>query len=72
MPDKLYVYRQQRRRVTTRKMRRWPGSGSSTEDIRYAIEAGVIKMIIDTDIQWAFWDGARYVGITTTACQYLI
>merc|ERR1719273_634447 len=24
MPDKLYVYRQQRRRVTTRKMRRWP------------------------------------------------
>jgi len=35
------------------------GSGSSTEDIQYAIEAGVIKMNIDTDTQWAFWDGIR-------------
>ena len=35
------------------------GSGSSTEDIKYAIEAGVIKMNIDTDTQWAFWDGIR-------------
>jgi fructose-bisphosphate aldolase class II len=35
------------------------GSGSSVEDIRYAIEAGVIKMNIDTDTQWAFWDGVR-------------
>lgn len=35
------------------------GSGSSVEDIRYAIEAGVIKMNIDTDTQWAFWDGLR-------------
>ncbi|GAX29000.1 fructose-bisphosphate aldolase, class II [Fistulifera solaris] len=35
------------------------GSGSSTEDIQYAIEAGVIKMNIDTDTQWAFWDGMR-------------
>jgi len=35
------------------------GSGSSTEDIKYAIEAGVIKMNIDTDTQWAFWDGVR-------------
>ena len=35
------------------------GSGSSREDIRYAIEAGVIKMNIDTDTQWAFWDGIR-------------
>jgi len=35
------------------------GSGSSTEDIQYAIEAGVIKMNIDTDTQWAFWDGLR-------------
>ena len=33
------------------------GSGSSLEDIRYAIEAGVVKMNIDTDTQWAFWDG---------------
>jgi len=35
------------------------GSGSSTEDIQYAIEAGVIKMNIDTDTQWAYWDGVR-------------
>jgi fructose-bisphosphate aldolase class II len=35
------------------------GSGSSVEDIQYAIEAGVIKMNIDTDTQWAFWDGLR-------------
>ena len=35
------------------------GSGSSREDIQYAIEAGVVKMNIDTDTQWAFWDGIR-------------
>merc|ERR1712244_99165 len=35
------------------------GSGSSVEDIQYAIEAGVIKMNIDTDTQWAYWDGVR-------------
>ncbi|PID88147.1 MAG: class II fructose-bisphosphate aldolase [Bacteroidia bacterium] len=35
------------------------GSGSSREDIREAISYGVIKMNIDTDTQWAFWDGVR-------------
>ena len=35
------------------------GSGSSVEDIQYAIKAGVVKMNIDTDTQWAFWDGMR-------------
>jgi fructose-bisphosphate aldolase class II len=35
------------------------GSGSSVEDIQYAIEAGVVKMNIDTDTQWAYWDGVR-------------
>merc|ERR1712003_150517 len=35
------------------------GSGSSVDDIKDAIEAGVIKMNIDTDTQWAFWDGVR-------------
>ena len=35
------------------------GSGSSREDIRYAIEAGTIKMNIDTDTQWSFWNGIR-------------
>jgi fructose-bisphosphate aldolase class II len=33
------------------------GSGSEPEAIREAIGYGVIKMNIDTDIQWAFWDG---------------
>jgi fructose-bisphosphate aldolase class II len=35
------------------------GSGSSQDDIREAISYGVIKMNIDTDTQWAFWDGVR-------------
>jgi fructose-bisphosphate aldolase class II len=35
------------------------GSGSSKDDIQYAIKAGVVKMNIDTDTQWAFWDGVR-------------
>ncbi len=33
------------------------GSGSSVEEIREAISYGVIKMNIDTDTQWAYWDG---------------
>jgi fructose-bisphosphate aldolase class II len=35
------------------------GSGSSHEEIREAIGYGVIKMNIDTDTQWAYWDGIR-------------
>ena len=35
------------------------GSGSSQQEIREAISYGVIKMNIDTDTQWAFWDGIR-------------
>ncbi len=35
------------------------GSGSSREEIREAIGYGVIKMNIDTDTQWAAWDGVR-------------
>ncbi len=35
------------------------GSGSSLEEIQEAISYGVIKMNIDTDTQWAFWDGVR-------------
>ena len=35
------------------------GSGSSQEEIREAIGYGAIKMNIDTDLQWAFWDGVR-------------
>ena len=33
------------------------GSGSTLEEIREAIGYGVVKMNIDTDLQWAFWDG---------------
>ncbi len=35
------------------------GSGSSEHEIKEAISYGVIKMNIDTDTQWAFWDGVR-------------
>ena len=35
------------------------GSGSSLEEIREAISYGVIKMNVDTDLQWALWDGIR-------------
>ena len=35
------------------------GSGSTHDEIREAISYGVIKMNIDTDTQWAYWDGIR-------------
>jgi len=35
------------------------GSGSTREEIREGVEYGAIKMNIDTDMQWAFWDGIR-------------
>jgi len=39
------------------------GSGSSQEEIREAISYGAVKMNIDTDLQWAFWDGVRHYDI---------
>lgn len=33
------------------------GSGSEPEKIKEAIDYGVVKMNIDTDTQWAFWEG---------------
>lgn len=33
------------------------GSGSTRQEIRDAIEYGAIKMNIDTDIQWSYWEG---------------
>ncbi|RYY89678.1 MAG: class II fructose-bisphosphate aldolase [Chitinophagaceae bacterium] len=33
------------------------GSGSPQEQIREAISYGAIKMNIDTDLQWAYWEG---------------
>lgn len=35
------------------------GSGSTLEEIREAISYGVVKMNIDTDLQWAFWEGIK-------------
>lgn len=35
------------------------GSGSSREEIREAIHYGAVKMNIDTDMQWAFWEGVK-------------
>ena len=33
------------------------GSGSAKEQIHETLDYGVIKMNIDTDMQWAFWEG---------------
>jgi len=35
------------------------GSGSSKEEISEALSYGVIKMNIDTDTQWATWEGTK-------------
>jgi len=35
------------------------GSGSTDDEIATAVKNGVIKMNIDTDTQWAYWDGLR-------------
>lgn len=43
------------------------GSGSSREEIREAIEYGAIKMNIDTDMQWAFWNGVKGYSEKNTA-----
>jgi fructose-bisphosphate aldolase class II len=35
------------------------GSGSTDAEINLAVSNGVVKMNIDTDTQWAYWDGLR-------------
>lgn len=35
------------------------GSGSARDEIREALSYGAVKMNIDTDLQWALWDGVR-------------
>ncbi|TPX67691.1 fructose-bisphosphate aldolase [Spizellomyces sp. 'palustris'] len=35
------------------------GSGSTAQEIKTAVGNGVVKMNIDTDTQWAYWDGLR-------------
>lgn len=43
------------------------GSGSSPEEIKESISYGVIKMNIDTDTQWATWNGVRQYYIKNQA-----
>jgi len=45
------------------------GSGSTLEEIREGISYGVIKMNIDTDTQWATWDGVK--GFVEEYLDYL-
>jgi len=45
------------------------GSGSTRDEIREAIEYGAVKMNIDTDLQWAFWEGVK--AYTDTKRDYL-
>jgi len=33
------------------------GSGSTKEEISTALENGIVKMNVDTDTQWAYWEG---------------
>ncbi len=40
------------------------GSGSSPEEIKEAVSYGAIKFNIDTDLQWAYWDGVRHYYVT--------
>ncbi len=35
------------------------GSGSEKAKIKEAVEYGAVKMNIDTDMQWAYWDGVK-------------
>jgi len=35
------------------------GSGSTDDEINMAVSNGVVKMNIDTDTQWSYWDGLR-------------
>lgn len=43
------------------------GSGSAKDEITEAVSYGVVKMNIDTDTQWAFWNGIRKYYIANEA-----
>lgn len=43
------------------------GSGSTHAEIRETIEYGVIKMNLDTDMQWAFWEGIKNFYVEKSA-----
>jgi fructose-bisphosphate aldolase class II len=40
------------------------GSGSSVDDFREAISYGVVKVNLDTDLQWAYLTGIRDYVLT--------
>jgi fructose-bisphosphate aldolase class II len=44
------------------------GSGSTLEEIREAVSYGVVKMNIDTDLQWALWEGVKNYYIKHEGC----
>merc|ERR1712093_99777 len=35
------------------------GSGSEKHEIKTALQSGTVKMNVDTDTQWAYWQGIR-------------
>jgi fructose-bisphosphate aldolase class II len=35
------------------------GSGSNPEEIKAGVDFGVVKMNVDTDTQWAYWEGIK-------------
>ena len=45
------------------------GSGSTVGEINEAVKNGVVKMNVDTDTQWAYWNGVK--EIYTTNEEYL-
>lgn len=48
------------------------GSGSSVDDFRQAISYGVVKVNLDTDMQWAYLSGVRdYVLNKKVSCGYM-
>ncbi|MFC3115079.1 class II fructose-bisphosphate aldolase [Cellvibrio fontiphilus] len=46
------------------------GSGSDPRDITEAIHYGVVKMNIDTDTQWSFWQGVLNFYRNNTHCLH--
>merc|ERR1712054_671756 len=45
------------------------GSGSEKKDIDNAVDFGVVKMNVDTDTQWAYWE--RILKFYTAKSGYL-
>jgi len=44
------------------------GSGSTDQEIETAVKNGVVKMNIDTDTQWSYWDGMRAFEAKNRSC----